>query len=556
MHDDDWFERAEAALISTGRRLGGPQEDRPVVAIYGAYDAGKSTLVKRLLVEAGQTVPSWLTISARPETFEANDVEAFGCVLRDTPGIAGGNDLHQKIADQALLDADVTMLVMPPQLLTGNLDHVLAQITGRAYRTSGLFTPESLLFVITKLDEGEDPSENLPAYQKRLELKRAEWGKLLDSNGLPSDAVPLFTISADPYGEVGDDPSPVPSSYTAGCLEWDGVADLASALRALPDRLPHLRRWTRLRLACALLGDALAEAEHVRASTDQLAVEARSRKQTWIAHFEERHSQILEVGAGALSREIEEELNSFFTRRSSNNDELRAKIETICNGWLANQLTALVKLAQDSDARLPPPNEVSIKVAPIAKDERPSKQKAPAETTLQKALAGPLGKLAEEVVGLIHHFKYDGKATQDIQKEIDKENKKEKPDAKVIDALKIILSESKLLDRYEKMAPLITQTVFVSVDLIISSSRRRADAEASAKEVEERQKILAECASRAATMAVESIAPYFDKYRQWLDEEATRCDEVIRATGEELSLLYSRIETLRNLIENAPRPRS
>lgn len=556
MHDNDWFERAKAALGSTGRSLDEPQEDCPVVAVYGAYDAGKSTLVKRLLVEAHQPVPSWLTISARPETFETNDVEAFGCVLRDTPGIAGGNTRHQNVADRALLDADVTILVMPPQLLTGNRDHVLARITGSAYRPTGLFTPESWMFVITKLDEGEDPSENLPAYHKRLELKRAEWGKLLDSNGLPTDAVPLFAISADPYGVVGDDPCPTPGSYTAGCIEWDGVADLVSALRALPDRLPHLRRWTRLRRACVLLGDAFAEAEHVHASTDQSAAEARSRKHTWIAHFEERHSQLLEVGTGVLSREIEEELNSFFTRRSSNNDELRAKIEKICNGWLDNQLTALAKLVQDSDALLPPLSEVSIKVAPLAKDERPSKQKASGETTLQKALASPLGKLAEELVGLMHHFRLDGKTTRDIEKEIDKENKKNPPDAKAVAALNLMLRESKLLDRHEKMAPKIVEAIFASIDLINASARRRSDAEASAQEVAERQKILAECASRAATMAVESVAPHFANYRQWLDEEAARCDEIISAASNELALAFSRVETLRNLIENAPVPRS
>jgi hypothetical protein len=317
-----------------------------------------------------------------------------------------------------------------------------------------------------------------------------------------------------------------------------------------------LRRWTRLRRACVLLDDALAEAEHVHASTDQSAAEARSRKHTWIAHFEERHSQLLEVGTGVLSREIEEELNSFFTRRSSNNDELRAKIETVCNGWLANQLTALAKLAQDSDARLPSLNAVSIKVAPMAKDERPSKQKAPVETTLQKALASPLGKLAEELVGLIHHFKLDGKTTQDIQKEIDKENKKKSPDTQALAALELIVRESKLLDRHEKMAPKITEAIFASIDLISESDRRRADAETSAQEVAERQKVLSQCASRAAAMAVGSIVPHFDAYRQWLDEEAARCDEVISSASDELALIASRIETLRNLIENASVPRS
>jgi|GEM_PF-3028506 len=555
MHDDDWFERAKAALGSTGRSLDEPQEDRPVVAIYGAYDAGKSTLVKRLLVEAHQPVPSWLTISARPETFEANDVEAFGCVLRDTPGIAGSNTRHQNVADRALLDADVTMLVMPPQLLTGNRDHVLARITGSAYRPAGLFTPESWMFVITKLDEGEDPSENLPAYYKRLELKRAEWSKLLDSNGLPTDAVPLFAISADPYGEVGNDPSPAADSYTAGCSAWDGVADLVSALRALPNRLPHVRRWARLRRACMLLRDALAEAEHSHARADQFAAEARSRKHTWLARFGEQHNELVEVGRGVLSRDIEEELNSFFTRRSNDNEELRAKIEALCNNWLASQLATLAKLAQDSDARLPPLDAVSITVAPLSKEAGPSKQKVAIEPTLQKTLAKPFGKLAQDAIGLTHHLRLDGKTTNELKKELDKERKKE-PTGSAVKDLESLLQTSQWLDQFKKAAPNIAETTLAGIDLIIAAARRRANVEASAKEVAERQKLLTECASRAATMAAESVAPRFASYRDWLDEEAAQCDEVISAASDELALSSSRIEMLRHLIENAPVPRS
>lgn len=554
MHDDDWFERAEAALVATGRSLNEPQDDRPVVAVYGAYDAGKSTLVKRLLVEAGQPVPSWLTISARPETFEVNDVEAFGCVLRDTPGIAGGNELHQKTADRALLDADVTMLVMPPQLLTGNLDHVLARITGRAYRPAGMFTPETLLFVITKMDDGEDPSENLPAYCKRLELKRAEWAKLLDSNGLPTDVVPLFAISADPYGEVGNDPCPAADNYTTGSTEWDGVADLVRTLRALPDRLPHLHRWTRLRRACILLRDALAEVEHLHARADQSAAEARNRKHTWIAKFGDQHNELVEVGCGALSREIEEELDSFFTRRSTNDDDLRAKIEAICNRWLASQLAALATLAQDSDARLPPLDAASITVEPLSKKARPSKQKAPVEPTLQKALAKPFGKLAQDAIGLTHHLKLNGKTTTELKKDLDKE-KKNGPTGSAVKELELLLQTSQWFDHFKRTAPNIAETTFAGIDLIIAAARRQANAEASTQEVAERRKLFAECASRAAVMATEMVAPRFAAYRHWLDEEAGRCDEIISAARDELALSSSRIEKMRHLIENAPVPR-
>ena len=64
--------------------------DRPVVTLFGSYDTGKSSLLRRLIADGGGTAPAWLTISARHETFEVNDVEVGGCVVRDTPGFAVG----------------------------------------------------------------------------------------------------------------------------------------------------------------------------------------------------------------------------------------------------------------------------------------------------------------------------------------------------------------------------------------------------------------------------------------------------------------------------------
>ena len=61
------------------------QSDKLTTVIFGAYDAGKSTLLKRLLVEAGTAVPEWLTVSGRRETFEVLSVQSEGIVFVDTP---------------------------------------------------------------------------------------------------------------------------------------------------------------------------------------------------------------------------------------------------------------------------------------------------------------------------------------------------------------------------------------------------------------------------------------------------------------------------------------
>ncbi len=60
----------------------------PVLTLFGAYDSGKSSLLRRLLVDSGSICPNWLTISGRHETFEVSSVEAAGLLIRDTPGLS------------------------------------------------------------------------------------------------------------------------------------------------------------------------------------------------------------------------------------------------------------------------------------------------------------------------------------------------------------------------------------------------------------------------------------------------------------------------------------
>ena len=80
------------------------------VVVFGAYDAGKSSLLKRLLVDWGTTVPDWLTVSGRRETFEPKRVAANGFGFVDTPGLGSGNNEH----DEFTLDASVFGLESSP----------------------------------------------------------------------------------------------------------------------------------------------------------------------------------------------------------------------------------------------------------------------------------------------------------------------------------------------------------------------------------------------------------------------------------------------------------
>src|SRR5687768_15434459 len=57
----------------------------PVLALVGDYNAGKTSLLRRILAEAGDAVPPELTVSAQPETFEVHEVRSMGCIWVDMP---------------------------------------------------------------------------------------------------------------------------------------------------------------------------------------------------------------------------------------------------------------------------------------------------------------------------------------------------------------------------------------------------------------------------------------------------------------------------------------
>src|SRR4051794_11313225 len=94
------------------------------VTLLGPYDSGKSSLLKRLLVEAGCTVPDWLTVSARRTTFDAQSIEWLHLRIQDTPGLGGGVQSHSDAAREAALATDLLMVVLPPQLITGEMDEL------------------------------------------------------------------------------------------------------------------------------------------------------------------------------------------------------------------------------------------------------------------------------------------------------------------------------------------------------------------------------------------------------------------------------------------------
>lgn len=197
----------------------------PVVTVFGSYDTGKSSLIRRLLVDNGVPVPEWLTISARHETFGVNSVECAGALLRDTPGLAVGADdvrgtLNTELASAAISTTDIAIVTVTPQLATGEYEF-LRQIVENGW------TPENLWFVISRFDEaGIDPDDDLDGYRQLAARKSSE----LASSLKLSSAHPVHVVSQD-FAQMAGGTQEVGAEVWDDSRGWDGMDALGEAIK-------------------------------------------------------------------------------------------------------------------------------------------------------------------------------------------------------------------------------------------------------------------------------------------------------------------------------------
>jgi hypothetical protein len=202
--------------------------ERLVVSTYGAFNTGKSALLRRLLVDDDQPVPESLIIAGAPETATNTDMDALGVTLRDAPGLQPGAEddrgqHHNVMAAEAVADSDAVLLMFNPQLPTAERDEVRALIAEP-------WPVGALIPVIARFDEaGTDPEDSPTGYRDLAERKRSE---LRHALGLNPD-VTVHVIAQDPFGIAGKSRQPDESVWDP-YRGWDGVESLAKAVAALP----------------------------------------------------------------------------------------------------------------------------------------------------------------------------------------------------------------------------------------------------------------------------------------------------------------------------------
>ncbi|GAB22169.1 hypothetical protein GOPIP_025_00590 [Gordonia polyisoprenivorans NBRC 16320 = JCM 10675] len=318
------------------------RQSKPIVTVLGSYDTGKSSLIRRILVDSGVSVPEWLTISARHETFAVNQIDCGGYIVRDTPGLAIGADdaratSNTSDAFDAVTTTDIAVITVSPQLATGERDALLDLI-------SVGWAPGTLWFVIGRFDEAGVPFDSDPdGYRGAAERKTRE---LRDSLKL-DPGVPVFVVSQD-FEQIGGPDRDLDSDTWEESREWDGMASLEDALTSITqDRRDFLRDAAVKRfwaIAAKQVAQGLAGERQDLKTLEGVADRAAKQLELW----DDQLNTLSRAAASALDSEIDQE-SARLTKLQSDLASVTTALTQVLDRWHAKQTQSLDLLLQDVD---------------------------------------------------------------------------------------------------------------------------------------------------------------------------------------------------------------
>lgn len=316
--------------------------EQPVVTLFGAYDTGKSSIVRRLLVESGLPIPEWLTISARHETFAGNLVEVAGCVVRDTPGLSPeGADVrslnNSAVARSALGLTDVLLVTLNPQLATGERLELLEVISE--------WRPQSCIwYLISRADEGGvDPTRDQVGFQEWAERKRAELRASLSLDGTGQ----IHVLVPDYAGLGAFEPEPDASVWDIS-RPWDGMAELRLALEALPGqdlneaRTAAERRFWRGAISERL--DALQERLDDLMVSRDVTSNALKARDLFLKQLEELNT----AGKVSLEGTVQDAIRRAQLNPQVDAESIQKAVDPVLEQWWREQQAGLARIRTDA----------------------------------------------------------------------------------------------------------------------------------------------------------------------------------------------------------------
>ena len=308
-----------------------------MATLFGAYDTGKSSVLRRLAVEAGVKIPDWLTVSARHETFAANLLLVDDFLLRDTPGLSpDGQDLrsvgNSSTAREMAGLTDLLLVTLNPQLATGERPELLS-VLAQEWPEDGIW------FLISRADEGGvDPEFDPDGFASWSELKRTELRESLHLD----DSARIFIVVPDfgQAGSVSSDPDPHLWDQTR---QWDGMRELQAALREWASRdhavarsAAEVRFWKNV--VSATLAELRLEQSDLKTSTDVAQAGAAARDLLL------RQLDTLQMSAEAtMEAAIGEAIRRLLTLAEVDTTVIQESVEPVLEEWWDKQHAELAR---------------------------------------------------------------------------------------------------------------------------------------------------------------------------------------------------------------------
>jgi hypothetical protein len=533
------------------------------VVVFGAYDAGKSSLLKRLLVDWRIPVPEWLTVSGRRETFESKRVVAKGLGLTDTPGLGSGNNEHDDLTLGAMRLADFYLWVLPPQLVTTGKERFLEVLFG------DVGIAEATIAVVARMDEaGVDPSDNEVGFSGLCLKKKQELTSLVATDSPDKKLSSMHCVVADPYQIVGNTTDPEPEIYDLG-RSWDGVKDLADEILALREHRSELRRQAGARFVRLLLSDVLDELG--RLSEDlTLSKEGMDNEADRHAIYEERleamqrqarsdlhlriEDSLLSVSrsgvTGAesiqsleltLSKLIDEWAEGSFSQYRQLVGDLELEVRERMTGPSMDGFRRLVQEAEEHEAQATSPRSDPLKTGRRALAFGPALRKA-----FEKYAASELGMTIKEAADRLKKLESSGET-------VEKLIKSQGPRATFHGAeqLKKASQFVKWGSVLDAVGPLVEELGSALLDVAGEVMTAKRAEERAQQRLELRRQLRDE-----AQKLEESVAADFDStcdgIRQWLSERLTAIQSGQAGLAEQLEQLNKSVTSLNDLITAYP----
>ncbi|MBK9159215.1 MAG: hypothetical protein IPM11_14095 [Micropruina sp.] len=316
--------------------------ERPVLTLFGAFDTGKSSILRRLLVDAGQPLPDWLTVSARHETFTENGVTVHGCLVRDTPGLSPeGLDArslsNSEVARSSLGRTDVLLVTMNPQLTTSEHPE-LVDVLSRGWPKDGVW------FLISRADEGGvDPTLDREGFEAWSTRKRAELKQSLKL----SESVRVFVLVPDYAGLGAYEPEPTPTVWDHS-RDWDGMAELSAAMKefsaqdlAVYRGSAEVRFWEQA--VSSRIGEVQTTLDDLRVSFEVANI-SRQRREGFLNQID----RLAAAAQASLAGAVEDAIQRAAGGPEVDADSIRNAVDPVLEEWWQRQQAGLARVRQEA----------------------------------------------------------------------------------------------------------------------------------------------------------------------------------------------------------------